>query len=104
MPSISTTVDVDVDFDWDEVIHSHSSVERLAEAIEAAGLSGAMIKALQKDMAEAAADPYSADDERPDPLVALDRLVDDYARGLPIHDQLRRIAYTHCGRVITAMH
>lgn len=39
-----------------------------------------------------------------DALNALDSLVDDYARGLPIHDQLRRIAYTHCGRVITAMH
>jgi hypothetical protein len=102
MPSISTSVDVD--FDWDEVIHSHSSVERLADAIEAAGLSGAMIKALQEEMAESAADPRGADDERPDPLTALDRLVDDYARGLPIDEQLRRIAYTHCGRVIAAVH
>lgn len=98
MPSFNTYVEVD--FDWDDVIKKHSNAEDIANAIRAAGLASRVITAL----AEASADPRGPDDELPDPLATLDRLVDDYARGLPIDDQLRRIAYTHCGRVITAMH
>lgn len=50
-----------------------------------------------KDGSSCDVDPITSD-----LIQALDSLLDDYARGLPIDEQLRRIAYTYCGRVITA--
>ena len=102
MPSITSTVDVD--FDWDDVIKSHSNVNDLAAAIYNAGLSASVCEVLHKAIAEQSADPHGPEEDTPDAMAVLDRLVDDYARGLPIDEQLRRVAYTHCGRVITAVH
>lgn len=102
MPSFSTHVEVD--FDWCEIIRKHSNASDIAEAIARVGLTDQVIEALRAEVAEASGKPTTPVEDRPDPLIALDRLVDDYARGLPIHEQLRRIAFTHCGRVITAIH
>ncbi len=102
MPTITTSVDVD--FDWDEVIKWHSDAAALAAAIHHAGLSRRVIDALAAEAAQANGKQLTPSEDRVDALTVLDRLVDDYVRGLPIDEPLRRIAYTHCGRVIAAIH
>ena len=95
MPSISTSVDVD--FDWGDVIHTYSDAQSIAAAIHGAGLAEKVVKALGIVVTESV-----SDHEWLDPIKELDRLIDEYARGLPIDDQLRRIAYAYCRRIITA--